>query len=182
MNKAIILDRDGTIIVDKVYLNDPEQVEYLPNVFEGLKMLRDLGYIFTIATNQSGIAKGIVDIRNMDIIHEKIAYEFAKHGVYFAGFYYAPYPTDSNHLRRKPNPGMLLDASSEHKINLKKSWMIGDRMTDVEAGHRAGCRSILLEGTESPFHPSFLGPEVIVKDLVEAAEFIASHRIDSVTF
>lgn len=172
MKKAIIFDRDGTLIIDKIYLNDPAQIVYLPNVFQALQMLRDLDFIFAVATNQSGIAKGIVSVENMNLIHEKISQEFAKHKVSFAGFYHAPYATDSNHPRRKPNPGMLLDASSDHGIDLKQSWMIGDRMTDVEAGHRAGCRSIFLTGVETPEQSPFAPPEFVANDLLEAAEWI----------
>ncbi len=172
MKKAVILDRDGTIIIDKIYLNDPSQVEYCPRVFEALQRLRDHGFIFAIATNQSGLAKRIVDIRNMDLIHERIANDFAKYGVSFVGFYYAPFSVESTHLRRKPNPGMLLDASRDHGISLKHSWMIGDRMTDVEAGHRAGCRSILLSGVETPQLSPFSPPEIFVNDLYQAALFI----------
>lgn len=175
MKKAIILDRDGTIIVDKIYLNDATQVEYFPRVFEALQRLRDFGFIFVIATNQSGLAKGIVDIRNMDLIHARIAHDFAKYGVYFAGFYYAPFATTNPHLRRKPNPGMLQDAARDHRISLPDSWMIGDRMTDVEAGHRAGARTLLLEGVESPNQSKFAPPEAFLKDLYEASLFIEKY-------
>lgn len=179
MNKAVFLDRDGTIIIDKVYLNDPAGVEYLPKVFEALQRLRDLGFVFCIATNQSGIARGIVDPSKMDAIHDRISNDFAKHGVFFRGFYYSPYSTTSNHLRRKPNPGMLLDGARDHRIDLKYSWMIGDRITDVIAGHKAGCRSILLEGVETPsenssfiFENALVKPEAFVKDLWQASQCI----------
>lgn len=172
MKKAVVFDRDGTLIIDKIYLNDPSGVEYLPGVFEGLQKLRDLGYIFTVATNQSGIARGIVSITNMNLIHEKMANDFARYGVYFAGFYYSPFATTSTHIRRKPNAGMLLDAALDHNIDLKKSWMIGDRMTDVEAGHRAGARSILLKGVETPESSPFAPPELFAANILEAIAFI----------
>ncbi len=148
--KAVFLDRDGTLIIDKIYLNDPDNIEYLPGVFESIKSLSDAGYMLIVVTNQSGVAKGIVSLENLDEIHRRISVRFETNRSPIAGFYYAPFPSDQPHPMRKPNPGMLLQAASEHGIDLKSSWMVGDRWTDVEAGHRAGCRSIFLKGTEEP--------------------------------
>ncbi len=172
MKKAILLDRDGTIIEDKIYLNDPEQIVYLPNVFEALRKLRDQGFVFAIATNQSGVARGIVQIHNLDEIHRRIQAEFSRHGIDILKFYSAPFMTDTNHPLRKPNPGMLLEAAREFGIDLSQSWMIGDRMTDVEAGHRAGCRCVLLGHSENPEDSEFQAPEIWVDDLLTAAEEI----------
>src|ERR1044072_1718326 len=144
MKKAIILDRDGTLIVDRIYLNDPELIEYLPGVFDALRLLRDAGYVFAVATNQSGVARGIVDVRNLDEIHRIIREDFARYGVDFLSFHSAPYMTDNDHILRKPNPGMLLEAARWHNLDLAQSWMIGDRDTDVIAGQRAGTRTAWL--------------------------------------
>jgi len=175
LKKAVFLDRDGTIIIDKVYLNDPNQIEYLPKVFEALRLLRDHGFKFIIVTNQSGIARGIVDIKNLDLIHEIIQRDFSSQGIDFAGFYYAPYSVESNHHIRKPNPGMLLRAAKDHGIALNHSWMIGDRMSDVEAGFRAGTRAILLdpETKNEILEPA---PDAVVQDLFSAAKFILSQN------
>ncbi len=142
--KAIFFDRDGTLIVDKIYLNDPDQIEYLPGVFTALKKFRDAGFIFFIATNQSGVPRGRVTIKNLNEIHRRMKAKFAEHGVDILEFYYAPYLTDHDHIFRKPNPGMLLQAAEEYNVDLGKSWMFGDRLTDVEAGRRAGARTIWL--------------------------------------
>lgn len=169
---AIILDRDGTLIVDLVYLNDPEKIEYLPGVFEALRSLRDHGFVFCVATNQSGVARGIVDIRNLDEIHRRIQAKFCSEGVDILSFHSAPYMTDFPHPMRKPNPGMLLEAADWHRLDLRRSWMIGDRMTDVEAGHRAGTKSVLLgwsdDVSSSPFDP----PEIHAPNLLIAAKEI----------
>ena len=170
--KAIFLDRDGTIIIDKIYLNDPTQIEYLPGVFETLKELKDEGFEFVIVTNQSGVARGIVDIENLYRIHEIIAEDFAKHGIEFLQFYYAPYLVESNHPFRKPNPGMLEQGMKDFNLTSQGSWMIGDRMTDVEAGHRAGMKSILLTGVETPDDSEFPEPEAFVDGLPAAKEII----------
>lgn len=159
LKKAIFLDRDGTLIIDKVYLNDPDQIEYLPGVFEALRLLRDAGFTFIVATNQSGVARGIVSIANLDETHRRMQAEFARHGVDLSRFYYAPYSVESRHEMRKPNPGMLLMGARDHSIDLTQSWMVGDRWTDVEAGARAGCRTVLLEGVEAPPTQHELGPQ-----------------------
>lgn len=170
--KTIFFDRDGTLIIDKIYLNDPEQIVYLPGVFDALKKLRDADYQFVIVTNQSGVARGIVSLDNLNEIHKRITAEFARHGIEFAGIYYAPYSVESNHEMRKPNPGMLMAAASEHQVALARSWMIGDRMSDIEAGHRAGCRSILLEGVETPENSTFRPPYAVASDILMAAEIL----------
>lgn len=175
MKKAIFFDRDGTLIIDKVYLNNPDEITYLPGVFESLKMLRDKGFVFLIATNQSGLARGIVQIENMDLIHLKMKQEFSKCGIDLLNFYYAPYSVTSGHFARKPNPGMLFYGARDYNIDLKNSWMVGDRMTDVLAGKAAGCKTVLLEGVENintisgPERPDF-----IARDLPTATEFILS--------
>lgn len=172
--KAVILDRDGTLIVDRIYLNDPDKIEYLPGVFEALRLLRDEGFVFAIATNQSGVPRGLVDVRNLDEIHRRIQGEFCKHGIDILSFHSAPYMTDNDHYFRKPNPGMLIEAATWYNLDLKASWMIGDRMTDVEAGHRAGTKSALIGSMEKPEHPIYAPPEVYAPDLLSAARLILS--------
>ncbi len=177
-SKAIFLDRDGTIIVDKIYLNDPDQIVYLPNAFEGLKLFKELGFRFFVATNQSGIPRGRVTLENLNEIHRRIGAECEKHGIKIEKFYYAPYMTDSGHYMRKPNPGMLEEGSKEFGIDLKESWMIGDKMIDVEAGHKAGARSILLTtNNEDPSISNFAPPEFIANDLLECAVFVKNNLV-----
>lgn len=177
--KAIILDRDGTIIVDKIYLNDPEQIEYLPGVFDALRIFRDLGYVFAVATNQSGVPRGLVDVKNLDEIHRRIGAMCTQHEVEILSFHSAPYMTDSNHHLRKPNTGMLEEAAELHNIDLSQSWMIGDKMTDVEAGRRAGCKTVLLGDGDDPKTSEFAPPTLHVNTLLEAAEKIRQSSVSS---
>lgn len=171
---AVILDRDGTLIVDRIYANDPEAIEYLPGVFEALRLLRDHGFVFCVATNQSGVPRGLVDVRNLDEIHRRIQAKFSSEGVNFLSFHSAPYMTDNDHIFRKPNPGMLLEAASWYNLDLSRSWMVGDRMTDVEAGHRAGCRSVLLGAGDDLDSAIYAPPEIHAPHLLFAAyEMIA---------
>lgn len=168
-NPAVILDRDGTLIVDHIYLNDPEKIEYLPGVFEALRLLRDRGFKLFVATNQSGVPRGVVDVRNLDEIHRRIRDKFSLEGVDILSFHSAPYMTDNDHHLRKPNPGMILEAAQWFNLDLPRSWMVGDRMTDVEAGHRAGTKSALLGPIlDSEFAP----PEICAPNLLVAAQEI----------
>ena len=157
---AVILDRDGTLIVDRIYLNDPDAIEYLPGVFQALRMLRDHGFVFAVATNQSGVPRGLVDVRNLDEIHRRIQAKFAAEGVDLLSFHSAPYMTDNDHIFRKPNPGMLTEAALWYNFDLPRSWMVGDRMTDVEAGHRAGCQTVLLGSPDDLEGSVYAPPEV----------------------
>jgi D-glycero-D-manno-heptose 1,7-bisphosphate phosphatase len=177
MKKAIFLDRDGTIIVDKNYLNDPKQIEYMPYAMEALKLWYDNGYSLVVVTNQSGIHKGIVKEENVKLIHEKIAENMQDNGCPILAFYYAPFSSESDHPMRKPNPGMLRLAAKEHKIDLTQSWMVGDKMSDVEAGHRAGCRSVLYthQMKEDYEASSYLPAEITCDNiLVGAKELLKS--------
>lgn len=173
---AVILDRDGTLIVDLIYLNDPEKIEYLPGVFEALRLLRDHGFKLMVATNQSGVPRGIVDVRNLDEIHRQIRAKFASEGVDLLSFHSAPFMTDRDHRLRKPNPGMLLEAADWYSLDLSKSWMVGDRMTDVEAGHRAGTRAALIGTLEDPHHSKFSPPEIHAANLLLAAHEITLRK------
>src|SRR4051812_20179935 len=93
---AVILDRDGTLIVDLIYLNEPDHIEFLPGVFQALRLLRDRGFVFCVATNQSGVPRGLVDVRNLDEIHRRIQAKFASEGVDFLSFHSAPYMTEND--------------------------------------------------------------------------------------
>lgn len=174
--KAVIFDRDGTLIIDKVYLNDPDQVEFLPGAFEALSLLKQAGFCFCVATNQSGIPRGLVTLENLHLIHERMQLALKPRGLEMLSYHFAPYMTDSDHFMRKPNPGMLIEAQERWGFNLKQSWMIGDRLSDVEAGHRAGCRSVLLspaiEKTQKNATISGTSIEVVCSSLLEAAHQI----------
>lgn len=167
MKKAIFLDRDGTIIVDKHYLNDPNEVEFCAGAVQGLQNLQK-DFLLVVVTNQSGIARGLVQVENMHLIHQKMQDLLKPHGVTLTAFYHSPHAADSNHPLRKPNPGMLLQAAKEHRIDLAHSYMIGDKPIDVEAGHRAGCKSILI--SEEP--PETTDPEFCCHDLFTASKWI----------
>jgi len=151
-NKAVFLDRDDTLIEDPGYINHPDQVKLLDGVTEALIELKALGYKLVVVSNQSAVARGIVTEKVLAEIHERLNQLLAEKGAYLDRIYYCPYHPDGvvpKYRResdfRKPNPGMLLRAADELDIDLAQSWMIGNSNRDIEAGLRAGCKTILID-------------------------------------
>ena len=150
--KAIFLDRDDTLIEDPGYINDPEQVKLLDGVPEALIQLKALGYKLIVVTNQSAVAHGIVTEKVLGEIHDRLKQLLADKNAYLDGIYYCPYhpegvvPKYSKESNsRKPSPGMLLKAADEMDIDLGLSWCVGNSSRDIEAGLRAGCKTILID-------------------------------------
>lgn len=170
--KAVFFDRDDTLIIDKVYLNDPEQVEYFADTFGALKRLSGAGYLLFIISNQSGIARGLVDPKNLELIHDRMNKDFLRHGIIFTAIYFCPHLPESNHPDRKPNPGMIMKAQKAYNIELAESWTVGDRTTDVEAGLRAGTKTILLKALPSRHNDPGPTANFTAKSLNEVADII----------
>ncbi len=151
MNKAVFLDRDG--ILNKElgdYVTTPEELEILPDVVSFLKELTDRGYLLIVITNQSGIIKGRYTHEDLHAIHNKMDGVFQQEGVKIKEFYYSPYHQDyCNSLNLKPGSLMIERAMAKYGIDPKRSFMIGDRPRDVEAGKGAGVRSFLRESNTS---------------------------------
>jgi D-glycero-D-manno-heptose 1,7-bisphosphate phosphatase len=151
-NKAVFLDRDGTLVEDPGYINSPEQVKLLDGAAKALIELKAMGYKLVVATNQSGIARGIFTEKTLLEIHERLKQLLAENDAHLDNIYYCPYLPDGVIAKyrkdsdwRKPKPGMLLAAASEMDIDLTQSWMIGDDSKDVYAGKSAGCKTILID-------------------------------------
>jgi histidinol-phosphate phosphatase family protein len=177
---AVFLDRDGTLIESVHYLSDPAQVRLLPEVNQALKRLRAAGFVCVIATNQAAIGKGLLTTARLDEIHAELKRQFAAGGAAVDAIYHCPTPGVSEDrtvvecVDRKPGPGMLLRAAREMNLDLPRSRMIGDQVSDALAGHHAGCRSILV-GPNAPAQAALLDPEVnclIARDFAQAVEMI----------
>lgn len=147
MNKAVFLDRDGTLIVEKNYLHRPEDVEIFPGAGSALKRLADAGYKLIIITNQSGIGRGYFTLADAERVNDHISREFARDGVSFAKTYMAPEAPDQPSRGRKPSPQFLFDARDEFGLNLAESFMVGDKLIDLECGWNAGVRKSMLVRT-----------------------------------
>ena len=187
-NKAIFLDRDGTLIQDPGYLSDPDQVELLGGVAEALVEFKALGYQLIVVSNQSAVARGIVTEKVLGQIHSRLKQLLAEKGAYLDQIYYCPYHPDGVIPKyrkedglRKPNPGMLLLAADEMDIDLSQSWIIGNSSRDVDAGLRANCKTILLD---SPTHdkviePGQAKPDYRAVNMKEAINIIKKHHRSS---
>jgi len=183
--KAVFLDRDDTLIEDPGYLSDPGQVKIIKGVPEALKELRRLGYKLVVVTNQSAVARGIVTEQVLEQIHARLKELLAQKGVFLDAIYYCPYHPDGAVKRyrresdwRKPNPGMLLAAAKDMDLDLGQSWVIGDRQRDVEAGTRAGCKTILISRDlyyKQP-EPGKPRPDYKCLSLREAVNIIKQHH------
>ncbi len=142
---AIFLDRDGTLNVDKGYVHKIEDWEWLPNVPETLAAFKRAGYALIVVTNQSGVARGFYDENAITTLHNWVNEQLKSFDCELI-FYHCPHlPEISGPCAcRKPSPQMLLQAAAEHNIDLTNSWMIGDRLRDIEAGKAAGCKTLLV--------------------------------------
>lgn len=178
LKRAIFLDRDGTINVEKDYLIAPADLVLLPGVGAALRRGREAGYLLIVVTNQSGVARGYFTATAVEELHDHLQRELLPYGVQIDAFYFCPHhpehgagPCDC----RKGEPGMLLQAARDHHIDLAASWMIGDKRSDVEAGNNAGCRSILVRTGYGEQEGEGLPPATRIADsLAAAVELILS--------
>jgi len=146
-NRAVFLDRDGTLIAEKHYLHRPEDVEIFPGAGAALRRLVDAGFRLIIVTNQSGIGRGYFTLADAERVNDHVAGEFARAGVQFAKTYVAPEAPDQPSRGRKPSPQFLFDARDEFDLNLGASFMVGDKLIDLECGWNAGVQRSLLVRT-----------------------------------
>jgi histidinol-phosphate phosphatase family protein len=177
--RAVFLDKDGTLVEDVPYNVDPAKLRLTPHAIEGLRLLQQHGYLLIVATNQPGLALGHFDRAGLARLQAALTQMLADEGVTLHGFYACPHaaspdPKRPNCLCRKPAPGLLRQGAQVHHVDLARSWMVGDILNDVEAGRRAGCRTVLLDvGNETQWLMSPLRePHFRCKDLLEAARTI----------
>ena len=147
MQRAVFLDRDGTLIAEKNYLHRPEDVEIFPGVGAALKKLAAAGFKLFIITNQSGIGRGYFTLADAEKVNEHLCREFARDGVQFGKIYIAPEAPDQPSRGRKPSPQFLFDARDEFGLNLAESFMVGDKLIDLECGWNAGVKKSILVRT-----------------------------------
>lgn len=177
--KAVFLDRDGTLNVEKEYLSDPALLEILPGTAAALRQLSEAGYLLFIVTNQSGIGRGYYTEADMHAVNERLCRELAGGGVRFARIYFAPESPDQPSRGRKPSPQFLFDARDEFHLDLPASYIIGDKLIDLECGWNAGLRRSILvrtgygaeaEKTLPPGHAAW-----VVDSLAQAAQKILTN-------
>jgi len=184
MHKALFLDRDGVINREREYVGRKEDVEFLPGVFEALRTAVESGYRIVIITNQAGIARGYYTEEDFHHLTNWMVQRFREEGIPVTAVYYDP--THPQHgrgeyrrksLRRKPAPGMILKAAIEHRFDLRLSVLVGDKLSDIEAGRRAGVGRLFLVRSGHPFQEEEVPEEVeVAEDLKEVVKIIKNDR------
>lgn len=187
MSKAVFWDKDGTLIPDIPYNVDPVKITLYPDVGDSLRRLTLAGYKLIIISNQSGVAKGLFTEAELIGVWERLTQLLVPFGAEPDGFYYCPHdptgvvpPYTEPCNCRKPSPGLLIKAASDYQIDLSQSWMVGDILNDVEAGNRAGCRTILIDrGNETKWLlTNYRQPTVRVKSIEAATDYILAKQAD----
>ena len=201
MNKAVFIDRDGTLnemvydkthgILDSPY--KPDEVRLMPKAADFLKTIKKCGYLAVVVTNQPGIAKGTLTMQTLQEINGRLAALLAAEGAAWNHLLFCPHFPGPRLVKneyvvececRKPKPGLMLSAAGKFNIDLPASWMVGDGLNDVQAGKSAGCRSILvanlkIEQVERFFNLDNCRPDAIARDLKQAGEIIQSGKYRS---
>ena len=176
--KAVFLDRDGTINIYKGFLRYVDDFELIPGIAEAIKKINASGYLCIVVTNQPVVARGEVTVEELDTIHKKMETELGLNGAYIDGLYYCPhhphkgYDGEVLELKiececRKPKPGLLIKAAKNFNIDLSQSYMVGDSESDIKAGINAGCNGILVNGVGSDYHDGDYGQIDTVESVLE---------------
>ena len=172
LHKAAFLDRDGVInrkACEGEYITTWEDFEILPGVPEAIASLNQAGFRVIVVSNQRCVAKGLITVSELETLHKKLCGVLASAGATIDAIYYCPHENEPTCRCRKPAPGMLLDATRDHDIELKASWMIGDSRADMQAGLAAGCKTALVAGLNVVMQPE---PEIFATSLLDAAQQI----------
>lgn len=181
LRRAVFLDKDGTLIEDVPFNVDPAQVRLTEGAGSALAGLQAAGFLLVVVSNQSGVARGYFPESALIAVEHRLRRLLLPAGVALDGFYYCPHLPDGRITRyrkacwcRKPAPGLLLQAADDLGIDLWQSWMVGDILDDIEAGRRAGCRTVLIDqGHETEWRqaPEW-SPDLVAGDLGEAGRLI----------
>ena len=182
MNRAVFLDRDGTLIVEKNYLHKPEEVEIFPGAGAALKKLSAAGFQLLMVTNQSGIGRGYYTLADAKRVNEHVCALLAAEGAHIEKCYIAPEAPDQPSRVRKPSPQFLFDARNEFSLNLAESFMVGDKLIDLECGWNAGVKKSILVRTGygaelEKESQDDLQRAIIVNGLTEMADWILSQEL-----
>lgn len=185
MFKALFIDKDGTLIEDDPYNVDPLRIRLYPEAGPALALLARHGYRIIVVSNQSGVARGFFQEQALRGVEITLRTKLSDAGVALSGFYYCPHHPNGTVNRyatdcqcRKPRPGLIFRAAEELGISLDRSWMAGDILNDVEAGNRAGCRTVLVNRQNETEWVSgrYRVPEHVAPDVLSAAEYIVARE------
>ncbi|MDZ7361902.1 MAG: D-glycero-beta-D-manno-heptose 1,7-bisphosphate 7-phosphatase [candidate division KSB1 bacterium] len=187
LNRAVFLDRDGTINEEINYLSRPEQLRLLDGAAEAIRLLNQAGFKVVIVTNQAGVARGYFSEETVQEIHRALENLLGENGAHVDAVYYCPHHPDAGHgvyktdcQCRKPRPGMLEKAAAELGLDLRQAFVIGDKISDLQAGRAVGCQNILVRTgygleSEKQFSACDWQPDWIADNLLEAARWILQY-------
>jgi D-glycero-D-manno-heptose 1,7-bisphosphate phosphatase len=168
----VILDRDGTIVVDRDYLDDPAQLQFLPGALEGLRLLRERGHRLVVVTNQSGVGRGRFPLARVAEVHARLDQLLREAGAAIDAIYYCPHRPEDRCECRKPKPGLVLQAASELGFEPAAAVVIGDKSSDIELGRNLGATTMLISATGRASDDRPAAPDYVVRDLLEAARLL----------
>lgn len=176
-NRAVFLDRDGTLNVEKNYLHRFEDWEWIPGAVDAIRSFNHAGFLVIVVTNQAGIARGMYAESDVDVLHRRIDAVLAPLGARIDAYYYCPHHPEYGDRTacdcRKPAPGMILQAQKDWDIDLSRSYMVGDKLADVEAGLAAGVKPVLVTTGYGAETRALVGADVpCVADIGAAARLI----------
>jgi D-glycero-D-manno-heptose 1,7-bisphosphate phosphatase len=175
---AVFLDRDGTICEELGYLNEASLFRMFPFAAGAIRRLNEARLPVIVVTNQSGVGRGYFAESLVHVVHEAMVQQLAEEGAQVAGIYYCPHTSEEECQCRKPKPGMLERAAAEHALDLRRSFLVGDRYGDIEAAHCAGARAVLVRTgygateLESNAEARRTAPDAIADDLSAAVDWI----------
>jgi histidinol-phosphate phosphatase family protein len=174
---VVFLDRDGTINEEVGYLDDPDRLCLIPGAAEGVRLLNEAGILTIVISNQAGIGRGYFSATTVEAIHERLTEKLARYGARFDAVYYCPHHPNEGCDCRKPKTGMLMQAAREHGIDMQRAFVVGDKVSDLEAGRRVGCRTVLVltgygERARETFNRTNSQPDHISTDLRNAVKWI----------
>ena len=174
VRRAVFLDRDGTIIVHRPYLSDPDHVELLPNAIQGLRLLQRQGLGLIVVTNQAGVGRGYFDDECVRQIHHRLRDLLAAHDIELDGVFYCPHSPDDVCNCRKPRTGLIHQATRQFGFDPRDGFMIGDNVCDIELGRNVGATTLLVRtGYGSGIEATGdVRSDYVVDDLVEASVVI----------
>jgi|SRR3989338_7134881 len=173
MNKAAFIDRDGTINVDKEYVYKIADWELIPGAIGALKKLQKEGYLLIIITSQSGIGRGYYSEKDFEKLTDYMLKQFSEEGISIKKIYFCPHAPEDNCICRKPKTFLIKKAQKELYIDLKKSYVIGDKTADIKTGKDSGCKTVLvLTGKAGKDGKYDAKPDYVAKDLYNAANMI----------
>lgn len=170
--RFVLLDRDGTINIERNYLSEPDQLALYPGVGAALRRLNDLGLGLLVVTNQSGVARGYFDLAQMERVHQRLREMLAAEGVALAGIYACPHGPEQGCECRKPKPGMAVQAARELGFVASEAFVVGDKMADIDFAHAFGAPGILVRTGHGAEQTKVEAADAVVADLPEAALWI----------